>query len=206
MKKQTKKEIWYWMIMGTSILILLAFAYAGKGNQSKQEKKTVKKEAQQEAMVKSEQEPESKDQSSGSNKDQPQGGGQEPNYYREAKGGQIGQSYLLLDSAIQDYSKESWLLLFLKPRSYSKLPHYTGQLSGNKINISLSDTTDFDITSGQSSYQGKYTLSGKGVIKQVKVIRSSGSKMSFRLTLSKSSPFKVSKLLNPLRLVVQVKK
>ncbi len=206
MRKQTKKEIWYWMIMGASILTLLAFAYAGKGSKTKKKTNKDKKVAQQEATVKSEQEPGSSSEKQAQTTPAPQGGGQEPKYFRETSGGQLGQNYLLSDTAIQDYSKESWLLVFLKPNSYTKLPRYTGRLSGQKITVTLSDTADYDFTTGKSSYQGKYALNGKGVIKQARVIRSSGAQMTFELSLTKSARFKVNKILSPLRLVIKVEK
>jgi len=208
MRKQTQKEIWYWMVMGTSILIILAFAYARKDSHPGQKENLAKKETPQETAVKPGQESgvETHSQESSQLNQGKGGGGQEPKYYWEVTGGQIAQNYLLKDAVLQDYPNQSWFLIYLEPQNYSKLPRYTGRSSNQKITLTLTDTADFDITSGRSSYQGKYSLAGKGIIKGVKVIRSSGAKMDFELTLTKSRPFRIDKMLNPLRLVVKVKK
>jgi hypothetical protein len=201
MRQQTKREIWYWMIMGVSIIILLAFAYGSRDKEGSGSKETEVSTQEETEGTESAEEKETAQTQPG------QGGAVESNpITKEITGGKLGQSYLLAKVAVKDQAQESWLTIHLQPESYSQLPRYQAKLENAKITLTLSDTTDFDITTGQTSYQGQYNLAGQGIISKVKVIRASGNQMKFEITLNKNAPYQVKKLLNPLRLTVRVTK
>ena len=204
MRKQTKREIWYWMIMGVSIITLLAFAYGSKNSKVKEGNNGKETEISAQDGVEG---TEAAKEEEAANTQPGQGGATESTpITKEITGGKLGQSYLLAKALVSDRSQESWLTIYLQPGSYTQLPRYQAQLKNSKITLTLSDTTDFDITTGQTSYQGKYNLAGQGVINKVKVVRASGNQMRFEITLSKSASFEIKKVLSPLRLTVRVAK
>jgi len=198
MKQQTQKGIWYWMIIGVGIITLLTFAYSGKT--TKKKKTAPKKQPKQEAVVENKEQPVTTDDQAA------QGGGTEPIYYEQASGGVIGQNYLLTNSSIKDTDVTSQLIVYLAPTTVKNLPKHTANLSNNAITLKLTDTRDFDITTGGSSYLGQYNIAGKGVISNVKLVRLSGSAMQYTISLTKKAFFRVDQATNPLRLVVKIAK
>lgn len=127
-------------------------------------------------------------------------------YQTEITGGTLGQSYLLTNLTIADSQSRSKAIISLDPSDYDKLPRYVAKLKSSTISLALSDTSNFDFTVGQETYDGPNPVEGKGLIDKVQIDTSNADQMTVNIKLTKKTPFEVKKLTGPLRLELDVLK
>ncbi len=205
MKKQTKKGIWYWMIAGVGVLLILTLAYSsklnnkadtnGKGGSSD----VVSQEEGSSSDKATDQADQSREEDS-----QPASENTSQDYQTEITGGVLGQSYLLTNLTTADSQSKSKATVSLDPSDYDKLPRYVAKLENSTINLTLSDMSNFDFTVGQETYDGPNPVEGKGLINEVQIDSSNADQMILNIKLTKKAPFEVKKLTNPLRLELNV--
>jgi hypothetical protein len=201
MKKQTKKEIWYWMIMGVGVLLILTIAYGARKDQSN-DKQTDNHKKEVNSANQEEVDQETVD---NEEKDEPaMGGSSEMEYKQSQSGGEIGQSYLLSDLAIKSVDGNARLVVYLLPKKEKVLPKWTTRHDGDQISVSLSDTSNYDIVTGSKTYTGKQILTANNQIREVEIDTSTGDQISLNITTDRQRSYKVRKVSSPLRLLIEV--
>ncbi len=202
MKKQTKKEVWYWLMIAVGILLIMTIWYGSKLSSNDVADDQPTQEQNQEEEIEDEsdtQEPEEEDQEEAG-----VGGSSESEYNINQSGGQLGQSYLLSDVDLVGGESFDRLRIDLSPEKETTLPKWQSSQDGNIIDLSISDTSNFDIVTGQKTYTGESTLSGSNNIRKVTIDSSSGEQVLIKIELDNKRPYQVVKETNPLRLIIKV--
>jgi hypothetical protein len=207
MKQQTKKEIWYWLIIGVAILLILVIYY-GASRKTNQQTRVEQKIDDQQTPINQDgqvEDQEEKDKLDEQEEETGKGGADlEQTYQSDQSGGELGQNYLLDDVAVVgggDYDK---LKINLLPNDSQVLPKWQANQNNEIISISLSDTNNYDITTGSKVYTGPAVLISNNKIRKVKIDASSGDQLFVKMVLDKERVYKITKATDPLRLVVKV--
>lgn len=204
MKQQTKKEIWYWLIIGTAILLFLMIGYSSRDSnqavKSNKDKNLQTQSAENDQPASSSSEP-----SDNGDQNPAQGGASEKIDYKTIQsGGQLGLNYLLDDVRINPADDSDCLEIRLLPKVEKTLPKWQAVQTDNKIKLSLSDVSNFDITTGSKTYTGKEELISTSSIRRVKIDTSAGDQLTIKVTTDIRRAYQVIKFTSPLRLILEV--
>lgn len=202
MKKQTKKEVWYWLIIGVAILLLMTIFYGARlADKDITEDQTDKQEQAEEV----EQEPINQDEKQTEESSEfGVGGNNQTSYSPNQSGGELGQSYLLDDINIIKGEEFDRLKIDLLPEDESQLPRWQANQKDKTIDLIISDTSNYDIVSGQKTYTGKSILTDSNNIRKATIDTSSGDQIIVKIETDIRRPYEIVKSTNPLSLVVRV--
>ncbi len=206
MKQQTKKEVWYWLIIGIGILLVMTIGYGAKKDASNKKSTNDKEDSSQQAQVDQEEDIEEENQSHPDQSDDTEaiGGATQDNYQTNQSGGQLGQSCLLDDVELSSSSNLDKIKINLLPEDETNLPKWQASQEDDKINLSISDTSNYDIVTGSKTYQGDDVIRGDRRVEKITIDTSSGGQVSLRINLDQGRAYQVSKSTNPLRLIIKI--
>jgi len=207
MKQQTKKEVWYWLIIGIGILLVITIGYGVKKDANSKKTVNNKNNNTQQTQISQEEDTQGTDRNVISNNDSDKkaiGGAGQNNYQQNQSGGELGQSYLLDNVSLSSGADFDKVKIKLLPENESKLPRWQASQKDSRITLSISDTSNYDIVTGSKTYQGPNILTGEERVKKVKIDDRSGGQVSAKIILDQGRVYQISKSLNPLRLVIKI--
>lgn len=121
-------------------------------------------------------------------------------------GGKLGKNYYLINTSFTEGADYERAIVELS--TSSGIPKYTAKLKGSTIELTLSDTSDVDPSTGKKYFNGQgRLLTGGSAIKAIRLsYPEDDSSIIIVLELSTSAGFKISELTNPSRIAIDVKK
>lgn len=215
MKNATKKGVWIIAIMAIGSILFLGLGYqSGKGGEgsSNSESKTAA-DSQSGSIFDNwgvEQEAGQVSRGGQQSASKPtQNSTTSSNSYslNTQSGGVLGGSYLLKNmSSTKGDGYESANVFVKSVNNSLNFPKYAAELSGDTIVVTLSDTRNFDIDAGSTSYDGynPQNINGR-VIKSLKWEQAGENIVRVRIRLKYAASFKTAVLNNPPTLEVRIK-
>jgi len=194
------KQGMVWIVMIGGLAILAYFTLAG-GNSGSNTTKTAKN-----GNVAAVSTPKTASQGTGGNT-QSAGSSTNVNFNLSPKnGGSLGGSFLLKNLSMSKGTGYESANIFLKSVSGSGgFPKYGASITGSTITITLSDTKNFDIDMGGSSYTGENPLVVNGsVIKNISWAQNGEDSLRININLKNQASFDDVVLSSPPTLEIRV--